>query len=136
MKYFSAAFFVLLSSFSLFGQNSATYSSCIKQANTQTEMNVCANKEAVRADTELNRTYHELLSKATSQPDAVEKIKACERAWITYRDAYMEAMYPAKDKQAEYGSIYSMELDLRRAKVTQQHVNALKDPIEQYGAGH
>jgi uncharacterized protein YecT (DUF1311 family) len=53
-----------------------------------------------------------------AQEEAVAKIKAAERAWITYRDAYMDATYPAKDKQAEYGPIYPMEANLLRAKLT------------------
>jgi uncharacterized protein YecT (DUF1311 family) len=105
----------------------------MKRANAQSEMNVCANEEAVRVEAELNEIYHKLLSKVASQPEAIERIKTSERAWIAYRDAYMDAMYPAKDKQAEYGSIYPMEFDLRRAKLTKQQVAALKDLLEQYG---
>ena len=41
-------------------------------------------------------------------------------------------MYPAKNKQAEYGSIYPMEADLLRAKLTQQQVAALKELQQQY----
>ena len=44
----------------------------------------------------------------------------------------MEAMYPAKNKQAEYGSIYPMEADLLRAKLTQRQVTALKELLQQY----
>jgi len=35
-----------------------------------------------------------------------------QRAWPGYRDAYLEAMFPAADKQTEYGSIYPMQLAL------------------------
>ncbi len=133
MKYLAIVLFVALSSFSSFAQNSETYRNCMKKANAQSEMNVCANEEAARVEAALNEAYHKLLSKVANQPEASEKIKASERAWIAYRDAYMDAMYPAKDKQAEYGSIYPMEFDLRRAKLTQQQVAALKDLLEQYG---
>jgi len=44
----------------------------------------------------------------------------------------MDAMYPAKDKQSEYGSIYPMEADLLRAKLTQRQVTALKELLQQY----
>ena len=83
-------------------------------------MNACASDEAARVDSELNQVYHKLLSQAASQPEAAAKIKAAQRAWIAYRDANMEVMYPAKDKQAEYGSIYPMEADLLLAKLTQR----------------
>jgi len=45
----------------------------------------------------------------------------------------METMYPAKDKQARYGSIYPMEADLLLAKLTQRQVRALKELLQQYG---
>ncbi len=100
-------------------------------------MNACANEEASRTDDRLNDVYRNLLLQAASQQGAVEKIKAAENAWIVYRDAFVDAMYPAKDKQAEYGSIYPMEVDLLRAKLTRQQVAALKEMLQQYsGAKH
>ena len=66
----------------------------------------------------------------------MRRFKAAERAWIAYRDAYMGAMYPAKDKQAEYGSIYPMEADLLRAKLTQRQVTALRELLQQYNDEH
>jgi uncharacterized protein YecT (DUF1311 family) len=95
-------------------------------------MNACASDAAARVDAELNGVYRKLLSQAASQQEAIAKIKAAERAWIIYRDAYLDAMYPAKDKQAEYGSMYPMEADLLRAKLTTQQVAALRDLLAQY----
>jgi uncharacterized protein YecT (DUF1311 family) len=50
---------------------------------------------------------------------------------MTYRDAYIDAMYPAKDKQAEYGSMFPMEVDLLAAKLTRQQIGALQDILRQ-----
>jgi len=69
-------------------------------------MTVCASAEAKRVDDELNRVYKLLLSKVRGNPVATAKIRAAQRAWVAYRDTYIEAMYPAKDKQAEYGSMF------------------------------
>jgi uncharacterized protein YecT (DUF1311 family) len=113
-------------------QNSEQYRACNDKAKTQGEMNACASEEAARLDTQLNDVYRKLLSQAARQQEAVAKIKAAERAWIVYRNAYVDAMYPAKDKQAEYGSIYPMEVDLLRVKLTQQQVAALKELLQQY----
>ncbi len=132
MRYLAVVFFVAVISFPCFAQNSEQYRTCDDKAKTQAEMNACANKEAARVDAELNDVYRTLLSKAESQPEAVAKIRAAERAWIAYRDAYIDAMYPAKDKQAEYGSVYPMEVDLVRAKLTHQQVAALKEMLQQY----
>ena len=93
MKY---AIFVLLglSAFACFAQDSAEYRACTDKANTQGEMTSCASAEANRVDAKLNSTYRALLAKVASQPEAVAKIKAAERAWVAYRDAYIEASYP------------------------------------------
>ena len=131
MKY---AIFVLLgfSSFACFAQDSAEYRACSDKANTQAEMNACAGAEAKRVDAKLNSTYLALLAKAESQPDAVAKIKVAEKAWVAYRDAYIEATYPAKDKATEYGSIYPLDVALLRAKLTQRQVSALEDMLQHY----
>ena len=85
-------------SFACFAQDSAEYRACSDKANTQSEMTACASDEAARVDAKLKTTYRALLARVTSQPEALAKIKAAERAWIAYRDAYIEATYPAEDK--------------------------------------
>ena len=57
-------------------------------AQTQSAMNQCAIDEYKKADAELNRVYQQLLPKleATHQ----EKLKAAQRAWISFRDADCE----------------------------------------------
>ena len=124
----------LLASFPSLAQESAHYRACNEKAKAQAELSACASDEAARIDAELNEVYQKLLSRVASQPEATAKIKAAEGAWIAYRDAYMDAMYPAKDKQAEYGSIYPMEADLLRAKLTQRQVTALKELLQQHSA--
>jgi len=95
-------------------------------------MNACANEETKRADDELNRIYKLLLIKVCDDALAKGKIRAAQNAWIKYRDTYIEAMYPAKDKQVEYGSIYPMEVDLLGAKLTRQQTTALREILKQY----
>jgi len=115
-----------------FAQDSGTYRACSAKANTQAEMNACANDEAASVDAKLNATYQQLLSKVASQPEALAKIKTAERAWLVYRDAYIEATYPAKDKAAEYGSMYPLDAALLRAKLTQRQIAALDDLLQHY----
>jgi uncharacterized protein YecT (DUF1311 family) len=131
MKY---AIFVLLgfSSFACFARDSAEHRACSDKANTQAEMTACAGAEAKRVDAKLNSTYRALLARVASQPEAVAKIKAAERAWVAYRDAYVEASYPAKNKAIEYGSIYPLDVALLRAKLTQRQVTALEDMLQHY----
>jgi uncharacterized protein YecT (DUF1311 family) len=113
-------------------QESAQYRACMEKAYAQMSMNICADAEYKRVDSEMNGVYQRLLSKAEKVPGATVKIKAAERAWILYRDAYMEALYPAEDKQLAYGSIYPMEYAEFRTALTREHTNALRDLIKQY----
>ena len=124
--------FVIANCSALIAQESEQYRNCINKANTQTAMHICANEEAVRVDAQLNDIHRKLVSAASNEPSAIAKITAAQTAWVAYRDAYIEAMYPAKDKQATYGSIFPMEVDLLRAKLTRQQIEALKDLLRHY----
>jgi uncharacterized protein YecT (DUF1311 family) len=107
-------------------QESPEYRACGDKAKTQAEINSCAADEAKRADVELNRAYGEVLLKVKSDAAVVSKIKAFDRAWIAYRDAYFAAMYPASNKQV-YGSMYQMNVCLLGAKLTREQTNALRN---------
>ena len=133
MKFQAVVLFMALSSFPCLAQNSEEYRACNEKAKTQAKMSTCANEEATRVDDRMNDVYRKLLSKAAREPEAVAKIKRAETAWVAYRDAFINAMYPARDKQGAYGSIYPMEVDLLGAKLTQQHISALMELLQQYG---
>ena len=132
MKCLVVTFLMTVISFACFAQDSAEYRACSDKANTQSEMTACASDEAARVDAKLKTTYRALLARVTSQPEALAKIKAAERAWIAYRDAYIEASYPAEDKATEYGSIYPLDVNLLRAKLTRRQVAALEDMLLHY----
>ena len=130
MKYLPV---VLLAMLPAFAQEAEQYRPCDGKATTQADMNKCATDEVARVDAQLNDVYRKLLAAAKDEEGAIGKIKAAELAWIKYRDSYMEAMYPAKNKQAEYGSMYPMDADLFRAKLTRRQVEALTDLLTHYG---
>lgn len=132
MRCLAVAAVFLIGALPAIAQGSAQYRACNDKAKSQDDMNACASEEAARVDAELKVVYSKLLLKAAIQPEAVAKIKASERAWIAYRDAYMEAMYPAKDKQAEYGSVYPMEADRLKAELTRQHVASVEAMLRKY----
>lgn len=115
---------------SVCAQQSAEYRTCSDKAKTQAAINACASDEAGRADAQLNDVYRTLLQN-TTDTTAVTKIKVAERAWIAYRDAYLDAMYPAENKEAEYGSVYPSDVALLRARLTRIQITALQDLLKQ-----
>jgi len=95
-------------------------------------MNACAGDEIKRVDDELNKTYKLLLSTVKDNQLATTKIRSSRRVWILYRDASVEAMYPAKDKAAEYGSMHPLEFALLHAQFTRRQIAALHDMPSRY----
>jgi len=115
-----------------YAQNSPIYGDCVAKSQAQSELNKCASDEAARADSELNAAYKGLLAVMKGYPLATAKTREAERAWLHYRDAYIEAVYPANDKQLAYGTEYPMDVNLLRAKLTREHVIALKYLLNEY----
>jgi uncharacterized protein YecT (DUF1311 family) len=105
---------------------------CFNTANTQMALDVCAGKEAKQADLEMNRIYQKLLAKVSTNPAAKTKIIASQRAWLLYRDAYLDATFPEEDKQANYGTMFPMEFDLLVAQLTTTQTKALQQLLENY----
>jgi uncharacterized protein YecT (DUF1311 family) len=132
MRRLAIALSLLVSTFPLLSQDSEQWKTCNAKAQTQMDMNACAGAEADRVDAKLNTLCRQILAKAAGDQAAVAKIKASERAWVVYRDTYVEATYPAKNKQAEYGSIYAMDVALLRARLTKQHLADLQELLKQY----
>jgi uncharacterized protein YecT (DUF1311 family) len=118
----------------------ATYASCQSKESpktpmTQSEMNRGAGEEASDADAKLNRVYQQLLSTMKSDANAAKKLRAAQRAWIAFRDAQLEALYPAEDKRGEYGSMYPMCSARVVAAMTEERTAQLRkmlneDPCE------
>jgi uncharacterized protein YecT (DUF1311 family) len=123
---------LVFSALPLLSQDSPQLKACNEKAMTQMAINACASQEADRVDVKLNTAYRQLLAMAASEQNAVPKIKTAERDWISYRDAYIEAMYPATDKRTEYGSMYAMDVALLRAKLTQEHLTDIQELLNEY----
>jgi uncharacterized protein YecT (DUF1311 family) len=97
---------------------------------TQSEMNDCAATEAKKADTILNATYRQLLSKVRENKTATERVVAAERAWIVFRDAELAAEWPVPDGENPntlYGSVHPLCYYNEFAAMTWERVKALKE---------
>ena len=107
-------------------QTSPQFQACSKTAKTQLALNECAGNEFALRNKQMQSVYSAVLSAAAGQPATLAKVKAMQKAWLAYVAAYLGALYPAADKQAEYGSIYPMEADLDQAALVQAHTKNLQ----------
>ena len=104
------------------------------RAQSQAELNREACAQYKVADDELNRTYALVLKEYKADAAFVESMRAAQRAWLAYRDAHLEAMYPGRDKGLTYGSAYPMcrcyvlaEVTRERTAVLQRWVTGLEE---------
>ncbi len=114
---------------------SKSYKACMKSARTQTELTQCAGEDRGVADSEMNRVYEQLLAKAKTDSTSAEKIRAAQRAWIAFRDAELEAIFPREDKQAEYGTMYPMCYSNLAADLTRQRTAQLRRMLAKWAEG-
>ena len=107
---------------------SAADINCAK-AITQTDMNMCADKDYQAADKKLNDIYRKV---TTALDDATlqAKLKTAQRAWIQYRDT--ECTFEVAENEG--GSIYPLvysgcltRLTNARTKELQSYLACFKD---------
>jgi uncharacterized protein YecT (DUF1311 family) len=108
-------------------QTSAQFSACQKTAKTQLALNACAGAELTLRNKQMQSVYSAILSRAARQPVTLAKVKAMQQAWLAYAAAYLDGLYPASNKQAEYGSMYPMEFALARSALVQRHTAELQN---------
>ena len=121
-------------------QESGTFRRCMDKANTTHDMHVCAAEEAKRVEARLDQDYRKILSLAEKTAErehtamTLKKVKAAQAAWVIYRDAFIDAMFPLPDKQLEYGTMDPVEAAMARTALTLRQIEALKDLSNRYTA--
>ena len=96
----------------------------------QSEMNRCADLDARTADADLNHVYQALLAKLKGDDNATKKLRAAQRAWLVFRDAHLQELYPADDKQAEYGSMFPMCYSQAATAITKERTAQLRKMLD------
>ncbi|MCS2610576.1 lysozyme inhibitor LprI family protein [Halomonas dongshanensis] len=92
-------------------------------ANTQAQMNTCAAEEYQRADGALNSAYREVMARLTDNAPARAKLRAAQRAWISFRDA--ECAYVSS--ATEGGSVQAMVRNQCLTHMTSERTQTLQE---------
>ncbi|ACP26259.1 putative urease-associated protein [Sinorhizobium fredii NGR234] len=111
-----------------------------QKAETQMDLNICADREYQAADADLNKTYGKAIA-AMRETDkelgdidaayvgAVEALKKAQRAWIGYRDGQCELA----GFEARGGSMEPMLVSGCLAELTRKRTAELKELLEAQG---
>jgi uncharacterized protein YecT (DUF1311 family) len=105
----------------------ADQKSCGDKARTQYELNNCSSDELRKVDAELNALYQLILTDYADDPKFIEKLKIAQRAWVKFRDAEMEALFPPHNEDPNfYGSVQPMCESNWLVILTKQRIEQLK----------
>lgn len=104
---------------------------CYDAARTQFDLNRCAAREFEQSDAELNRVYRRLLDENKEDKLFVQKLTEAERAWVAFRDAQLDALYPpVENMQMNYGSVFPMCYGRAKAKLTRERTAQLRAMLD------
>ncbi|OAP34742.1 lysozyme inhibitor LprI family protein [Sinorhizobium americanum] len=111
-----------------------------QKAETQMDLNICADREYQAADADLNKIYNQAMA-VMRQTDkelgdidaahvgAIEALKKAQRAWIGYRDGECELA----GFEARGGSMEPMLVSGCLAELTRKRTAELKELLEAQG---
>ncbi|MBI1929685.1 DUF1311 domain-containing protein [Candidatus Poribacteria bacterium] len=85
-----------------------------------------ACEEFQKTDAELNKMYKQILDVYKDNTLFINKLKIAQRAWINFRDAHVESLYPGDDKLLLYGSVYPMCRCIVLNTLTRQRIEQLQ----------
>ena len=119
---------ILISSFplALSQQRKRQTADPCSKALTQASLQACYCDRAQKFEAQLNAVYQQLLKKNVSDTLFSDKLKISQRAWLAFRDAQLEAIYPDPDPKAAYGSVFGMCYCMAQEELTLDRVKQLK----------
>ena len=88
----------------------------------------------------MNDVYHQVQIVYKDDQSFIDKLIDAELAWISFRDAQLEAIYPERNRPGRYGSVFPMTYALEKTRLTWARVRQLREwldglPAEQNTGG-
>ena len=85
---------------------------------------ICA--EMKEADQRLNAAYQTVMHSEKIDAQAKNAIKKAQRAWIAFRDAHVESIFPGENLVQKYGTAYKLCTCITIQKLTEDRIQQLK----------
>lgn len=106
----------------------AVLKNCHDTANTQADMNDCADQDLEKVEAELNRVIDKIKKQHSGNPKTIEKFIKAQKAWEEFKKAQLDLLY--YDRK---GSVSPMCYGNDAANLTRLRVEQLKEwssPVE------
>jgi uncharacterized protein YecT (DUF1311 family) len=99
-------------------------------AQSQSELNEQGCAKYKKTDARMNAVYQQVLTEYKQDSLFVAKLKTAQRAWLAFREAHVESLYPKPDKRLAYGSVNPMCVCEVLAELTAERTKALKKWVD------
>ena len=99
-----------------------------ENSQTQLQMNEASCAEYKQADREMNRVYLKIVSDYRGRLAFIKALKKAQLAWLRYRDAHVESIFPGDASQ--YGSVSTMCRCGSLAEITKERTQTLNRWLE------
>ena len=108
---------------------------CLENSITQHYMNQCAGLDLKSAAAKLQRVLAEIRKHHKHGPEFLEKLDKSQKVWSSLVDSNLEMLYPLKNKQKNYGTVFTMCSAFDRTGFIIQRVAFLKKWLVGHGDG-
>jgi uncharacterized protein YecT (DUF1311 family) len=102
---------------------------CWQKAMTQSAMDECAWLELSTAEKKMDDTLRQVLANFSNDVVKTKAIKAAQAAWMAYRDAEANALFPPSEEEG-MGSAHVMCRPLDLAELTRERTKELRQMLE------
>jgi uncharacterized protein YecT (DUF1311 family) len=99
-----------------------------ENSQTQLQMNEASCAEYKQADREMNRVYLKIVSDYRGDPVFIKAMKKAQLAWLRYRDAHVDSIFPGAASQ--YGSVSTMCRCGSLSEITKERTQTLNRWLE------
>lgn len=96
---------------------------------SQTDLNLSAERSYLEKDKELNKIYQEILTEYADDKEFVANLRNSERLWIKFRDAEMLMKYP-ENSFVRGGTVFNLCYFNYKTELTQKRIDTLKQWLE------
>jgi uncharacterized protein YecT (DUF1311 family) len=99
-----------------------------ENSQTQLQMNEASCAEYKQADRDMNRVYLKIVSDYRGDPVFIKALKKAQLAWLRYRDAHVDSIFPGAASQ--YGSVSTMCRCGSLSEITKERTQTLNRWLE------
>ena len=99
-----------------------------ENSQTQLQMNEASCAEYKQTDREMNRVYLKIVSDYRGDPVFIKALKKAQLAWLHYRDAHVDSIFPGAASQ--YGSVSTMCRCGSLSEITKERTQTLNRRLE------